>query len=140
MCKKTKERNEILGIYETGLCNRIFKYQLNYKIDIEIIFYFENFCHLLGLQHIYGKNKKYLGMNGYNKIKDNQLKRKDLKNHNKAAYNKIEIKINHFDGILDMLKSGDFIKFYQYRTKPLSFIVADFVIVQDKKNIYCICF
>jgi len=63
MCKKTKDLNEILDCYENRLCNRIFKYQLNNKIDIEIIFYVENFCHLLGLQHIYGKSKKYLGIN-----------------------------------------------------------------------------
>lgn len=134
MCKKTKDLNEILDVYETQLCNRIFRYQLNNKIDIEIVFYVENFCHLLGLQHVYGKNKKYLGINGYNKIKDKQLKRNDLKKHNKAEYNRIEIKLDHFDEIFGMLKSGEFIKFYQYRTAPLSFIVADFVIFQDKKE------
>lgn len=134
MCKKTKDLDEILDVYEMQLCNRIFRYQLNNKIDIEIVFYVENLCHLLGLQHVYGKNKKYLGINGYNKIKDKQLKRNDLKKHNKAEYNRIEIKLDHFDEIFGMLKSGEFIKFYQYRTNPLSFIVADFVIFQDKKE------
>lgn len=134
MHKKTKELNELLDIYEMELCNRIFKYQLNNKIDIEIVFYIENFCHLLGLQHVYEKNKKYLGINGYNKIKNCQLKRSDLKKHNKAEYNKLEIKLNHFDEISSMLRDGKFIKFYQYRTKPLSMIVADFVIYQDKKE------
>lgn len=88
MYKKTKELNEILDTYETELCNRMFKYQLNNKIDIELIFYIENFCHLLGLQHIYKKNKKYLGINGYHKIKQEQLKRSDIKKHNKAEYKK----------------------------------------------------
>lgn len=134
MHKKTKELDEILNFYETELCNRIFKYQLNNKIDIEIIFYIENLCHLLGLQHIYKKNKKYLGRSGYDKIKNGQLKRNNLKKHNKAAYNEIEIKLNLFDEILDMLKSGKLIKFYQYRTKPLSLIAADFIIFQDKKE------
>ncbi len=78
MHKKGKELNQLLDIYEKELCNHIFKYQLNYKIDIEIAFYKENLCHLLGLQHIYGKNRKYLGINGYDKIKKNQLKRSDL--------------------------------------------------------------
>ena len=78
--------------------------------------------------------EKYLGINGYNKIKDKQLKRNDLKKHNKAEYNRIEIKLDHFDENFGMLKSGEFIKFYQYRTNPLSFIVADFVIFQDKKE------
>ena len=134
MCKKTKDLDEILEVYETELCNRIFKYQLNNKVDIEIVFYVENFCHLLGLQHIYGKGKKYLGINGYNKIKNDNLRRSDLKKHNKAEYNRIKIKLDHFDEIVAMLKSGTFIKFYQYRTKPLSTIVADFVIYQDKKE------
>ena len=74
MCQETKDLNNILEVYETELCNRIFKYQLNNKIDVEIIFYKENFCHLLGLQHVYGKNKKYLGINGYDKIKSSKLR------------------------------------------------------------------
>lgn len=134
MCKKTKELEELLENYEKNLCNRIFKYELNNKINIEIVFYIENFCHLLGIQHVLGKNKKYLGINGYNKIKNKQLQRKHLKKHNKAEYNKIEIRLDHFDEISNMLMSGKFIKFYQYRTKPLSTIVADFVIYHDKKE------
>ena len=39
MRKKIKDLNEILEVYESELCNRIYKYQLNNKIDIEIIFY-----------------------------------------------------------------------------------------------------
>ena len=89
---------------------------------------------MLGLQHVYGKNKKYLGINGYNRIKNNQLKRNDLKKHNKLEYNKLEIKLDHFDEMPSMMKMGKFIKFYQYRTKPLSTIGADFVIYQDKKE------
>lgn len=42
MHKKGKELNQLLDIYEKELCNHIFKYQLNYKIDIEIAFYKEN--------------------------------------------------------------------------------------------------
>lgn len=78
--------------------------------------------------------KQYLGLSGYNKIKKNQLKRNDLKKHNKAEYNRLAIKLNHFDEISDMLKAGKFIKFYQYRTRPLSTIVADFMVCQDRKN------
>ena len=126
MDKKKRELKELLDIYERELCDRVFKYQLNYNIDIEIVFYIENFCHLLGLQHIYTKNKKYLGINGYYKIKDDELKRSDLKKHNKTEYNKLKIKLDHFDEISSMLRYGKFIKFYQYRTKPLSMIVAEF--------------
>lgn len=38
MRKKPKDLDELLQIYEDELCNRIYKYQLNNKIDIEIIF------------------------------------------------------------------------------------------------------
>lgn len=134
MCQKTKDLNNILEKYEAELCNRIFKYQLDNKIDVEIVFYKENFCHLLGLQHVYGKNKKYLGINGYDKIKSRKLKRNDLKKHNKAEYNKIKMKLDYFHEIINMLRKGQFIKFYQYRTKPLSMIAADFLIYQDNKE------
>ena len=134
MRKKAKDLDELLQIYEDELCNRIYKYQLNNKIDIEIIFYVENFCHLLGIQHVFGRNKKYLGLNGYNRIKDNKLTRKHLKQHNKAEYNKLEIKLDHFDEIASILTNGKFVKFYQYRTKPLSTIIADFVIFYNKKE------
>lgn len=81
MCKETKDLAELLEGYETDLCNKIFRYQLNHKIDIDIVFYPENFCHLLGIQHIYGKEKKYLGVNGYNRIKNKEISRIDLKKH-----------------------------------------------------------
>lgn len=134
MSKNTKDLDEILHIYESKLCNRIFKYQLNHKTDIEIVFYKENFCHLLGLQHIYGKDKRYLGSKGYDKIKNGLLKRNNLIKHNKAAYNRIKIKLDHFDEISNMMIEGEFIKFYQYRTYPLSIIVADFIIFQNNKE------
>ena len=69
MCKETKDLDKILERYEMDLYNRIFKYQLNNIVDVEIVFYKENFCHLLGLQHVYDRNKKYHGINGYNEIK-----------------------------------------------------------------------
>ena len=62
------------------------------------------------------------------------MRRNDLKKHNKLEYNKLEIKLDHFDEMPSMMKNGKFIKFYQYRTKPLSTIGADFVIYQDKKE------
>ncbi|MBB2181809.1 hypothetical protein H0486_02805 [Lachnospiraceae bacterium MD1] len=134
MCEDTNDLSELLEGYERDLCNKIFRYQLNHKIDINIVFYLENFCHLLGIQHIYGKEKKYLGVNGYNKIKNQEISRKDLKKHNKREYNKLAIKLDHFQEISEMLKVGQFIKFYQYRTVPYTTIVADFIIYQDQKE------
>ena len=40
-------------------CHKIFKYELNNKINIEVIFYIEGLCHLLGIQHVYDNDKRY---------------------------------------------------------------------------------
>lgn len=131
---KTKELYNLLEFYESNLCNRIFRYQLNNKIDIDIRFYKENFCHLLGIQHVFQKDKKYLGVSGYQKIKEKRLTINHLKKHNKLEYNKLELKLRCFEDIYSMLKSGAFIKFYQFRAKPSTTIVADFIIYQDRKE------
>lgn len=116
------------------MCNRIFRYQINNKINIEVKFYQENFCHLLGIQHIFQNNKKYLGKSGYEKIKDKSITIKALKKHNKFEYNKLELKLRCFEEIYNMLKAGKFVRFYQYRAKPYTTIVVDFIIYQDKKE------
>lgn len=131
---RENDLKELLDIYEKDLCNRIFRYQLNNKTDVNVVFYKENLCHLLGLQHVYGKNKNYLGSKGYEKIKSGNVTRKQLKKHNRAEYNKLEIKLNHFHEIRNMMETGKLVRFYQYRTQPLSLIVADFVIYNGGKE------
>lgn len=134
MGKKAKELIELLDFYENELCNLKFKYQLNNKWDIEIVFYVEDFCHLLGIQHVHEKDKRYLGMSGYEKIKNKTLTRRSLKQHNEKGYNYIKIKLEHFDEIRNMMSAGEFIKFYQYKVEPPTTIVADFIIYQDNKE------
>ena len=94
MSAREKDLKELLEYYEQNLCHKIFKYELNNKINIEVIFYIEGLCHLLGIQHVYDNDKRYLGKRGYNLIKTEKLKRANLKKHNEAEYkkNKIEIK------------------------------------------------
>lgn len=134
MDTKAKELDQLQNFYEINLCNRIFRYKLNNTIDVDVKFYKENFCHLLGIQHIFPNNKKYLGKSGYEKIKDKSITIKALKKHNKFEYNRLELKLRCFEGIYNMLEAGRFVKFYQYRTKPYTTIVADFIIYQDKKE------
>lgn len=134
MSAREKDLKELLEYYEQNLCHKIFKYELNNKINIEVSFYIEELCHLLGIQHIYGNDKRYLGRRGYNLIKTEKLKRANLKKHNDAEYKKIKLKLQHFDEIEELLCSGTFLKFYQERVKPRTKIRADFLIYRDKKE------
>lgn len=80
MCEKTKDLVELLEYYEENLYNRIFKYESNKKIDIDIVFYIENLCHILGIQHIYGKDKnkeQYINGQEYKKITNFEIIHKE---------------------------------------------------------------
>lgn len=134
MSAREKDLKELLEYYEQNLCHKIFKYELNNKINIEVIFYIEGLCHLLGIQHIYDNDKRYLGRRGYNLIKTEKLKRANLKKHNEAEYKKIKLRLRHFDEIGELLCSGTFLKFYPERVKPRTQIRADFIIYRDKKE------
>lgn len=59
MSAREKDLKELLEYYEQNLCHKIFKYELNNKINIEVIFYIEGLCHLLGIQHVYDNDKRY---------------------------------------------------------------------------------
>lgn len=134
MSAKKKDLKELLEYYEQNLCHKVFKYELNNKMNIEIIFYIEGFCHLPGIQHVFNNDRHYLGKRGYNLIKTEKLKRVDLKKHNEAEYKKLKLKLQHFDEIEELLCSGTFLKFYQERAKPRTKIRADFLIYRDNKK------
>jgi len=125
----------ILQNYEQQLCDKMFKYELNNKWLINLVFLRENFCHLIGLQHVYGKDKRYLGMSGYKLIVDEKVTIASMKNHNEKGYNYIKDKILFFDKIYELLVNGDAIKFYIDRVKPYTEIVADFLIHYKNKEV-----
>lgn len=129
-----KELKELLEYYELNLCNKIFKYELSNKITIEIVFYLEGLCHLLGIQHIFNGDRRYLGQRGYHLIKTEKLKLNNLKNHNKAEYKKLELKLKHFTELYDLLCEGTFLKFYQVRVTPKTQIMADFIVYRNNKK------
>ena len=54
--------------YKQRLCGKTFLYELNNKWEVNLVFHKEDFCHLIGLQHVYGKDKRYLGANGYRSL------------------------------------------------------------------------
>lgn len=57
-----------------------------------------------------------------------------LKKHNRKKYDKIDLKLSHFDNIFELLTKGKMLKFYQYKCKPSTTIVADFIIYDDEKE------
>ena len=124
----------ILKNYEQKLCDKMFKYELNNKWLINLVFLKENFCHLIGLHHVYNKNKKYLGMSGYKLIIDEKVTIEAMKNHNEKGYNYIKDKIQFFDMIYELLVNGNAIRFYIDRVKPYTEIVADFLIYYKNKE------
>jgi hypothetical protein len=133
MDKRLIPLDKLCLYYETYLCDKIFKYQLNNKIDIEIKFYKENLCHLLGIQHVIN-DKNYLGLKGYNKIKKLKLTYNFLKKYNKKGFKNIELKLLYFNKIFDMLNNCKILKFYQYRVFPPTTIIADFLMCKDNQE------
>jgi len=120
--------------YELNLCNRAFHYKLSNNTDIDIVFYKENLCHLLGLQHIFGNDRHYLGKSGYEQIKNNLLTTKDLKKHNEKQYNFIKIKLKHFNEIIELMKNCSIVRFYPDRCFPHTRIEADFLLYKDNQR------
>ncbi len=123
----------ILSEYENNLCDRVFKYELENNAVIEVVFYREQMCHLLGLQYVYPKNRKFLGMKGFEKIKSGKLTIDDLKKYNGKKTKFIKERLYNFGSVFDLMLNGDLIKFYQDRAYPPSLIDADFIIFKKDK-------
>lgn len=125
---------ELLTEYENNLCNKLFRYELSNNNKVEVIFYKEQFCHLLGLQYIYNHDKHYLGKNGYDKIKAGTITTDSLITHNKKQYNYIKDRLYYFNEISELMLSGQLIRFYQDRTNPKTQITAEYLIIKDNKT------
>lgn len=124
---------ELLNEYENNMCDRVFRYELADSTIIDVMFYREQFCHLLGIQHIFQENKsRYTGIKGYKKIQDGQLTTKGLKDHNREKYYSIKERLNNFNKLYELMINGELVKFYIDRTQPPTVISADFVIFQEE--------
>lgn len=124
---------ELLNEYENNLCNKLFKYELTNKSIVEVVFYKEQFCHLLGLQYIYNNDKHYLGSSGYSKVKDGTLTTDSLIAHNLKQFNYIKNRLCYFGEIAELMYNGQLIRFYQDRTNPKTQISAEYLIIKDNK-------
>ena len=122
---------ELFEKYEADLCDRVFEYELKDNKIISLIFFREQFCHLLGLQHVYNNDRHYLGANGLEKILNGKLTVKKLKSHDLKQYNFIKERIENFNLIEQVVNEGELINFYRDRAKPKTNIQADFIFYKE---------
>ena len=79
---KLPNLKSMLNNYEETLCDKLFFFELNHKWQVKLEFYREDFCHLVGLHHVYGRDKRYLGLNGYRKVNSDEITLDSIKKHN----------------------------------------------------------
>ena len=126
---------ELQFFYEQSLCYKRFCYTLKNGKTIELQFYRDNFCHLLGIQHV-TRDKSNLGDKGYAKIQDGTLTIKKLKAINKPGFSYIKNRIIYFPLIEHLLSNGSIFRFYQDRVRPASKIKADFLLHEVNNDVY----
>ena len=120
--------------YEQNLLDKIFRYTLaNVKI-IEVRFFLEAFCHLLGIQHV-TKNRQYIGKSGYERIKSGELSIKLLRKINRIGFDKIKRRIECFSLLYSLMERGDVFRFYSQRVRNTR-IQASFVIYEKERELY----
>lgn len=123
---------DLLDFYASDLCNRIFEFDLPKGKTIQVRFYEEQFCHLLGIQHIFN-NKRYLGKAGFERIKNEKLIMKDVINASGKKSKEIIKRLEHFTDILKILQEGELVIFDSEKVKHPTDIQADFCLYDDNK-------
>ena len=120
--------------YEQHLCDRLFRYTLGNGMVIDVSFYREAFCHLLGIQHI-TKNRRYIGKAGYERIQSGKLSIRQLKAMNRAGFAQIKKRIEYFSLIGHLMEHGDVFRFYPERSGNTR-IQATFLIHEKERDLY----
>ena len=120
--------------YEQKLCDKVFRYKLANGMVIDVIFYREAFCHLLGIQHI-TKNRCFIGKNGYKRIYSGKLTLNTLKSMNRAGFSKVKHRIEYFSLIRPLMEHGDLFRFYPERAGKTR-IQATFLIQHEAQELY----
>jgi len=125
----------ILQEYEQTLCNRIFHYELSGTLKLDLVFYTENFCHLMGFHHVFLKDKRYLGASGYKMVNDEKLTVESLKLHNEKGFNFIKNKMENFSNIYKLLTKGKITGFDTNKVIGDTIISASLVIYHKNKEV-----
>lgn len=124
---------ELQKKYESELCDRSFVFELENNKNIEIVFFREQFCHLLGIQYIFEHDRRFIGRQGYNKILNGDITSESLQKHNSKQFSFIKERLQNFNKIKNIVTTGELIKFYPERAKPKTKIAADFIIFQNEE-------
>ena len=125
---------ELQSYYEQSLTDRIFRYTLANGVVIEISFYREAFCHLLGIQHV-TQNRRYIGGDGYKRIRSGKLTAGTLKGMNRVGFARIKNRIEYFPLIGHLMEHGDVFRFYPERAGNTR-IQATFLIHEKERDLY----
>ena len=129
-----KDLQQLQQYYEQTLCDRIFQYTLTNGTVLQVIFYREALCHLLGIQHI-SKNRHYIGKSGYERIRSGELTIKRLKSMNRAGFASTKHRMEHFTLIGHLMECGAVFRFYQERARGTR-IQATFLIHEKEHELY----
>lgn len=126
--------DQLQKYYCENLENRVFRFQLRKRV-VDVIFYREMLCHLLGIQHIV-KSKKYLGAKGYENIASGMITVSKLKKINGKGFDDVKLRFQFFSYIREILEAGDLYRFYRDRTMPATSIASDFLIFKLHDEVY----
>lgn len=125
---------DLLNSFSNELCDRTFIIKYKADNELKIRFYREDLCHLLGIQHVFDRDKHYLGKKGYDKINSEELTIQNLKLHNKKGYNFIKNRTLYFGKIKEVVTEGKLLKFYEERVKKGTLIKADFALYKNEEE------
>ncbi|MBE6105814.1 PBECR4 domain-containing protein [Anaerovibrio lipolyticus] len=124
---------EIQQYYEQNLCDRIFRYNLANGTMIDVVFYREALCHLLGIQHI-TNNRRFIGNSGYERIQSGKLTAKSLKGMNRAGFGRIKHRMEFFPFLGELMEHGDLFRFYPERAGRTR-IQASFLLHKEEQEL-----
>lgn len=128
---------EIQKYYAMHFENKVFRYRLKGGQIIDLRFYAQSFCHLLGIQHIMHHDRNFTGLRGYQKIACGDMTLSSLRQRDARQYQRMKRRIMTFVKVHDALCQGDIYKFYLMR-QPRSKIRADFILywMDDDSKLY----
>lgn len=118
---------EIQKYYAENLENKIFRYQLRSGQVIDLRFYAQSFCHLLGIHHIMHQDRNFTGLRGYQKIANGEMTLATLRQRDRQQYRMMKRRMMPLVRLIEVLGKGDLYKFYLMR-QLRSKIRADFVL------------
>ena len=125
---------QIQKYYEQNLCDRVFQYSLTNGTVLQVIFYREVLCHLLGIQHI-TNNRRYIGRSGYERIRSGELTIQRLKEMNRSGFARAKHRMEHFALIEHLMEHSAVFRFYPERAGSTR-IQATFLIHEKERELY----